>query len=246
MWFKWSKKATEQSSSADGMPELLAKTLAEFQSSEFPMPLDSLIQQASFNSKQNSLSLTLKFPWSSLADELLPVLQQVQPNLTLELRSENAAEPAYRTIKQVILVASGKGGVGKSTTAVNLAVALGLEGAKTGLLDADIYGPSIPTMLGLKMPKRSHRTISIYYLNKLLVFICSRLVFSRPGTSLGLAWPYGQSGVAAAIKRNFVAGFRLFNCRYATWHRRYSAHHVAKTAGNRGFNSHNTAGCGLG
>ncbi len=81
MWFKWFKKAAEQSSSADGMPELLAKTLAEFQSSEFPMPLDSLIQQASFNAKQNSLSLTLKFPWSSLADELLPVLQQVQPDL---------------------------------------------------------------------------------------------------------------------------------------------------------------------
>ncbi|MDF3126571.1 iron-sulfur cluster carrier protein ApbC [Rheinheimera sp. 1928-s] len=153
MWFKWFKKAAEQQSAADDMPEALAKTLAEFQSNEFPMPLDSLIQQASFNTKQNSLSLTLKFPWASLADELLPVLQQVQPDLRLELNSENTAEPAYRNIKQVILVASGKGGVGKSTTAVNLAVALGLEGAKVGLLDADIYGPSIPTMLGLKDAK---------------------------------------------------------------------------------------------
>lgn len=149
MWFKWFKKTAEQQSSADEMPEVLAKTLAEFQSKEFPMPLDTLIQQACFSSKRNSLSLTLKFPWASVADELLPVLQQVQPDLKLELQSENAAEPAYRNIKQVILVASGKGGVGKSTTAVNLAVALGLEGAKVGLLDADIYGPSIPTMLGL-------------------------------------------------------------------------------------------------
>ncbi|MGA1225121.1 MAG: P-loop NTPase, partial [Phycisphaerales bacterium] len=62
-------------------------------------------------------------------------------------RTRDGANP-LPGVKQVIAVGAGKGGVGKSTVAINLAVALARMGARTGLLDGDLYGPSAPTMLG--------------------------------------------------------------------------------------------------
>ncbi len=78
----------------------------------------------------------------------LPGVSGVRAILTAE-RGAAPAEPV-RPIKRIMAVASGKGGVGKSTVAANIAVALAAQGYRVGLLDADIYGPSVPTLLGLE------------------------------------------------------------------------------------------------
>ena len=77
----------------------------------------------------------------------------VQINFGAQVRGSKAGAgqtDLLPTVKNVVLVAAGKGGVGKSTVAANLAVALKMHGAATGLLDADIYGPSVPIIMGVK------------------------------------------------------------------------------------------------
>ena len=107
------------------------------------------------------IELCFGFPVGHIADRIKQNIaaalaeagctQNVQTNIRSEITARKV-QPGVRTIsgvKNIIAVASGKGGVGKSTTAANLAVALHNMGARVGILDADLYGPSQPTMLGV-------------------------------------------------------------------------------------------------
>jgi len=109
--------------------------------------------------------------------EALPGVTEVNVEMTAEVRGNQAAERIIAPeVKHFIAVSSGKGGVGKSTCAVNLAVALAQTGARVGILDCDVYGPDVPMMMGLTgqpeqegtklIPKERHgvKTMSIGYL----------------------------------------------------------------------------------
>lgn len=140
----------------------------------------------SVNLQGNSVSVVLELPAqqsqampavrqaAEAALRALPGIGTVQVEIRPQTQPPGAARPpqaspgqvmAIPGIQHIVAVASGKGGVGKSTVATNLAVALAMAGLRTGLLDADIYGPSIPLMMGV------HDKPQVTSANRILPFV---------------------------------------------------------------------------
>jgi len=120
----------------------------------------NMIKDIIVNDGNVSLSVVLTTPTCPLKNHIqndvrsaiakIEGVKDIEINMTANVPQDKAIqEKKNLRIKSIVAIASGKGGVGKSTVAVNIAISLANAGSKVGLMDADIYGPNIPTMMGL-------------------------------------------------------------------------------------------------
>jgi len=148
------------------------KALSTVQEPDLKQDLVSLnmIQDIKIDGKKVSFTVVLTTPACPLKELIrknctealhqhIDTTLEVEVNMTANVTSTRNNAPLLPDVKNIIAVASGKGGVGKSTVAANLALALQKTGAKVGLIDADIFGPSIPTMFGVEDEKPSVQQI---------------------------------------------------------------------------------------
>ena len=132
------------------------------------------------------------------------VSKDAELSINMTSRVTSRPDKALQGIKNIILVASGKGGVGKSTVAVNLALGLSKKGARVGLIDADIYGPSIPLMFGVEdaRPKASQNAegkTRIEPIEKYGIKLLSIGFFTDPNQPV----PWRGPMVSTAVKQLF-------------------------------------------
>ncbi len=132
-------------------------------------------------------------------------VNEVKVNMTAQVRSASKQHPILEQVKNVIAVASGKGGVGKSTVATNLAVSLSLAGAAVGLMDADIYGPSIPQMIGLPIVPPTGEDHFIIPFEKYGMKVISAAFFTKPGQPFVMRGPM-LAGIIQQFLENVAWG----------------------------------------
>lgn len=165
--------ASRTASTGDDRLATVRDALATVKDPEIGQPLTSLgmIKVLEVNGPLVNVTVELTTPACPLKGQIesevraailtVPGIERVDVALTSRVRQGGilSGKPAMPGVKNIIAVASGKGGVGKSTVATNLAVALALDGATVGLLDADVYGPSIPLMLALQGRQPGTKTL---------------------------------------------------------------------------------------
>ncbi|MFN8260941.1 MAG: Mrp/NBP35 family ATP-binding protein [Chitinophagales bacterium] len=149
--------------------EQILNALSQVEDPDFKKDLVTLnmIKDLSFTDDEIKFTIELTTPACPLKEQLendcrnaIAQLVSHEAKVVIDFSSRvttlrDVKSDILPNVKNIITVASGKGGVGKSTVAVNLALALLRSGAKVGLIDADIYGPSVPTMLGLQSARPS-------------------------------------------------------------------------------------------